>query len=123
MKIKDIFANCGENTFRCYETEMLKELSYMAGNIVSTGGGIITNDENISIMRKSGTVFFIDMPLERLINSDMSERPLLTGGVDSMKKLYEERYEKYKSYSNICIECSVEDTFTTISDKIISEIM
>lgn len=50
QKIADIFKNFGEDTFRNYETNALKEVSNY--EVISTGGGIVEKNENLKIMQK-----------------------------------------------------------------------
>ena len=79
-KISDIFKNDGEEYFRCLETKYLNELSKNENIIISTGGGVVTRDENIDIMKKSGKIIFIDTRVENiLVNSSLLGRPLLSG--------------------------------------------
>src|SRR5690625_4351172 len=52
QQIADIFQEFGENTFRNYETNALKEVSTY--EVVSTGGGIVEKNENLQTMQKNG---------------------------------------------------------------------
>src|SRR3989304_5077205 len=52
--INDVFAKNGEPYFRKIEKETLKEVSQGAGQVVSCGGGIVIDPENITIMKQSG---------------------------------------------------------------------
>ena len=49
-KIKNIFSEDGEPFFRNLETLKLKELINEENAIISTGGGIILKDENLSLI-------------------------------------------------------------------------
>ncbi|MDF7826644.1 shikimate kinase [Pontiellaceae bacterium B12227] len=97
--INDIFAEDGEPKFREYERELVKELSETEGNIISTGGGIVLNPDNITDFEKKGLVVCLlvdaESVLDRVRNDDT--RPLLAGDkekaivelLDSRKELYE----------------------------------
>jgi shikimate kinase len=97
--ITEIFANEGEAYFRTLERELAHELSLTSGNIISTGGGIVLNPDNIADFEKTGLVVCLladaDSVLERVKND--STRPLLAGDketkilsiLDSRKHLYE----------------------------------
>lgn len=52
--INDVFAQAGEPYFRKAEKETLKEVSQGASQVVSCGGGIVIDPENIAIMKQSG---------------------------------------------------------------------
>jgi shikimate kinase len=88
----------GEDYFRDFETLACKELSKKSNVLISSGGGVIKRKENIEILQKESYIIFIDRPLEELLNDvDISKRPLLKEGREKLIKLYEERYELYKS--------------------------
>ncbi len=95
--IPDIFADRGEEGFRKTETEVLRDCLKGENRIISTGGGIVTRDENIKLMKDSGSVvIFIDRPIDNIKEDiDTSGRPLLKEDSGRLKRLYEERYEKY----------------------------
>lgn len=78
--ISQYFAEKGEAAFRVEETNLLKKIAQMDNVIVSTGGGTPCSDENIKIMRESGTVIYINVEPEILRNrlaSAKVNRPLL----------------------------------------------
>ena len=88
----------GEDYFRDFETLACKELAEKSNVLISSGGGAIKRKENIQILQKESYIIFIDRPLEELLNDvDISKRPLLKDGREKLIKLYEERYELYKS--------------------------
>jgi len=77
--IPDIFAKKGEPYFRCLEKQILKEVSAQDGFVVACGGGIVTNVENIRVMKESGKIVCltasVDAILERI--KGCTHRPLL----------------------------------------------
>ncbi|MFA6174395.1 MAG: shikimate kinase [Kiritimatiellales bacterium] len=79
--IPEIFAADGEPAFRAMERELVKELSKCRGLIISTGGGIVLNPDNIADFEKSGlTVCLLASPetvFQRLEKD--TTRPLLSG--------------------------------------------
>jgi shikimate kinase len=94
--IPDIFQTEGEEKFREYETEILKELLKKPISVISTGGGIIKSEENRDIMKNSGTVIFIDRPIEDIFSDvDTDTRPLLIDSKEKLYSLYKERYGLY----------------------------
>ncbi len=56
-KIVDIFAQDGEEAFRKSESDLLDELSRVCDLVVSCGGGLICNEINLKLLKKSGIVF------------------------------------------------------------------
>lgn len=80
MDIPRIFETVGEAEFRRLETEVLTGLLDTAdGDIISTGGGLPLREENRGILKKLGTVIYLQVEpqtvLERL-KGDQT-RPLL----------------------------------------------
>ncbi|MBI9021182.1 MAG: shikimate kinase [Verrucomicrobia bacterium] len=79
--IPEIFATDGEPAFRAMERELVQELAQRDGLIISTGGGIVLNPDNIADFEKTGLVVCLkaspEMVFQRL-EKDAS-RPLLAG--------------------------------------------
>jgi shikimate dehydrogenase len=115
-KITQIFADGGEKTFRDLESQAVVEVSKNFGVIIATGGGSILRKENVNALKQNGKLYFIDRPLECLVATD--DRPL-SKNAQSMKKLYNERYEIYNS---IC-DCKIKANCTAneVAEKIIKD--
>ncbi len=113
MEITQIFAQYGEAGFRDIETETTKKLSALSGVVISCGGGTVLRDENINALRRNGVIFFIDRPLSQLIPT--ADRPLASD-CESIKKRYNERYERYCSTCDMRIP--VEGDAQTVAEKI-----
>lgn len=120
--IPELFEN-GEEYFRDFETKACEELAKINNVLISSGGGVVKRKENIDILKKEDSyIIFIDRPLEELLNDiDISNRPLLKDGREKLIKLYEERYELYKSASDNIVENdkSIRDTVDKVK-KIIN---
>lgn len=101
MTIKEMF-DINEDYFRDKETNVAEEISKTNDKIISTGGGIVTRKENIKYLKRNGIIIFINRPLENIISDiDSSTRPLLKDGKERLYKLYNERYDLYKTYCDI----------------------
>lgn len=106
-----------EAFFRSAESEAVKAAATSSPSIISTGGGIVKNQDNINELKKTGTIFFIDRPVEKIYQDvDTSTRPLLKDGPEALYKLYDERYELYKN------ACDYRITNDTSIEQVISEI-
>ncbi len=102
--ISEIFEN-GEEHFRQLETETIKKLALKLHCVISTGGGIVKKAENIEVLKKRGTIIFVNRPLEKIVESiNISKRPLLKDNKENLCKLYDERIELYKKYCDYEIE-------------------
>ena len=75
-----IFDVEGESGFRARETGVLRDLlGDKSPMVIATGGGIVTTDVNISLLRQLGTVFFLKASIDQLAarTSKDKKRPLL----------------------------------------------
>ncbi|WP_194191135.1 shikimate kinase [Clostridium chrysemydis] len=117
--IKEIF-NKSEEEFRNLETKACEELINKKRVVISTGGGVITRDKNVEIL-KDGIIVFINRPLSKILEDvDVSNRPLLKGGKERLYKLYDERFLKYRKASNIEIvnEGFLRDTIDKLEEEL-----
>ena len=115
--ISDIFSNEGEGYFRNLETKYLKELSEKEGLIISTGGGAVKKKENIDILKKNGIIIFLNREINDISKENQKHRPLLQD-INNIQKLYDERIDLYKKYSDIIIKNN--DDMSIIVDRIIT---
>ena len=100
MSIKDYFEKYGESKFREVEKEVIKSLRNNTNSIISCGGGVIKNKENIDYLSRNGIIIFLDRNINKIAISN--DRPL-TQNKEQLKKLYDERINLYKEYSDIII--------------------
>lgn len=101
--INDIFAEDGEPHFRALEREIAIELANGECQIVSTGGGIVLNPDNITDFEKTGLVVCLladsETVLERVRHD--SSRPLLAGDKETkILELLESRKSLYASITH-----------------------
>ena len=81
LSIPEIFSRKGEEYFRKRETEILKKIAENSGCVVSTGGGVVTREENWEILRK-GITIYLSLTEEEACRrlKGVNNRPLLEGG-------------------------------------------
>ncbi len=77
--ISEIFAKNGEPYFRKIEKKVLSEVSKEKNFVVSCGGGIVMNPQNIKIMKKTGIIICLSAAIEVILKriSGTTRRPLL----------------------------------------------
>jgi len=100
MTIAKIFEFFGEEYFRALEHEMCKKIPQMSGMIISTGGGIVLNTENIALLRQSCAIIYLSATAETLrsrIEASSSLRPLLIEDSSSVGQILEARWDKYEA--------------------------
>lgn len=105
--IPRIFEEEGEEAFRRLETETLRRCAEGEGQVISTGGGIVTREENCEILRRAGYVVWLraspEIIFERIRRN--RNRPLLQTP-DPMKtihELLEARNALYESCADLSI--------------------
>jgi shikimate kinase len=99
--ITEIFATKGEPYFRKLESDLLKKLSTETDLIVSCGGGLICNKENLKILTETGTVFNLAASAKIIYErtKKYSHRPLLNVAnpvlkIDELIKIRNQYYNK-----------------------------
>ena len=122
--IYKIFKDDGENSFRVYESKCLQEIIKFPSLVVSTGGGVITKNENWGILRQ-GIVIWIDLDkklaIERL-KSEINNRPLLKDR--DIEKNYNEIYQSREGlYAQADLRIKVKnENVEQVAKKIITEL-
>lgn len=108
----EVIKTQGEEVFRNMETCVLTEISKESGQIIATGGGIVTRPENRFLCKQNSVVFFLDRELSLLPTSN---RPISQQkGVDT---LFKERYPLYKDFCDHEIKVTtIEETANTIKE-------
>lgn len=121
--ISQIFASQGEEGFRRLETGVLKELlTNTQGAVISVGGGMPLREENRLLLKKLGTVVYLDVSpdtvMER-IGKDVSDRPMLQGDDvrERIKKLLAYRRPVYLEASHVTVDVNGRSV-----DEIVGEI-
>ena len=101
--INEIFAQDGEPHFRALEREMTQDLAAREGQVVSTGGGIVLNPDNITDYEKNGLVVCLLASAEEILNRVKHDntRPLLAGDKqEKILQLLETRRPLYEAVSH-----------------------
>ncbi|MBQ6885275.1 MAG: shikimate dehydrogenase [Clostridia bacterium] len=90
--ISQIFEDLGEDGFRDIESQAIVTVAAKQNCIIATGGGAVLREQNVTLLKGNGTIYFIDRPLELLITTN--DRPLSSNRDDLIKR-YNERYDIY----------------------------
>lgn len=100
--IEEIFIE-GEAAFRKLETQAIQELINKSQLVLSTGGGVVKNFENMDLLRSNGVIVFINRRIEEIVRDiDFNKRPLLkNNNPQKIYDLYQERNCLYKKYCDI----------------------
>ena len=80
LSVADLFAIRGEQYFREAERKALMTASARSRTVVACGGGTPCSAENIAIMKETGVIMYIKLPVDILVSrleKSKTVRPLL----------------------------------------------
>jgi len=101
MSIREIFRVKGEDHFRTQEFELTKELSATGGMVLSPGGGWITQEGSVELLRSAGRIIYLRASPEAVARRlrRVETRPLLAGRdpVVALRELYAKRRALYET--------------------------
>lgn len=118
MSISDMF-KISQQYFRYKETQACIDLADYKDCVIASGGGIITNQDNLRYLRNNSIIIYIDRKIEDIITDiDVSQRPLLQEGTHVLYELYKTRDPLYQQSCDYRIynDGSIND----ITDKIMN---
>lgn len=104
MSINEIFGRLGEPYFRILEDDVAKNLLNFIPSVVSIGGGMLENHNNISILKNTGKLIFLNASISNIkerLKYD-SSRPLIKDK-KKLEYLYNSRLETYKNAADITV--------------------
>ena len=108
MSIPQFFASKGEAAFRALESKLCAQLPQLENTVIATGGGVVTNAQNVSCLQQAGFVVCL-LPsfafLLRNLQNDTS-RPLLQNDPQRIRtrQLLEQRLPLYRNAAHTIIE-------------------
>ena len=78
-RVTEIFGRYGEPYFRDLEYRYLLEQSRRKGHILALGGGTLQSQQIIDFIKESGTLIFLELPVEVIVQRlrYTRKRPLL----------------------------------------------
>lgn len=112
--IPRIFEDVGEATFRLFEKAVIDDVAHRDGPLViSTGGGVVLDAENVEQMRASGTVVWLTADtaeLARRLGSGTG-RPLLgTDPSGDLDRIAAQRRDAYRGAAHHVVATDGEHT-------------
>lgn len=108
MTINEIFDKYGEEEFRRIEYEVICEVSKLNNTIISTGGGVVLNKDNINELRKNGVIVNLSPDFETIkerLDGARSTRPLLKDS--DINEIYERFISRLPLYDDCDIKIPV----------------
>ncbi len=102
QSIPQIVEKFGWDHFRGLETKMCRTLHDQTDLIIDTGGGLILKEENATILKDNGTIFWLTAEVATIVKriSGDTQRPSLSGTktfVEEIEEILEARTPKYQA--------------------------
>ena len=99
MPCADYIVERGEAAFREQETAALAGISKRSGLVLSTGGGVVTRDENYPLLHQNSQIVMLNRKLDELAHKG---RPITAR--DGIDKLAEQRMPRYRAWADYIID-------------------
>lgn len=120
--IPEIFKEEGEEYFRALEKESIKEVSQFENMIISCGGGVPLDAENIVNLRKKGRIFLLQADSQTILErtSKNKNRPLLNenNSLETIERIMNARKNIYLQAADNIIDTR-DKSLSCLRDKII----
>ena len=101
MDVREIFRLKGEEHFRAMEFALTEELSTTGGMVLSPGGGWITQQRSVELLRSAGRIIYLRASPEAVARRlrRVETRPLLAGRdpLVALTELYQKRRALYET--------------------------
>lgn len=122
--IPRIFEEDGEAVFRAMETEILRECLKKENQVISTGGGIVTNEVNRKLLKEAGYTIWLQAGPDTIYDrvSRNKNRPLLQteDPKATILKMLAERNQSYCDSMDLAIktdELTLEETCFGVTES------
>ncbi|WP_250278088.1 shikimate kinase [[Clostridium] colinum] len=113
--IQDIFEIFGEEYFRNIEKQVYNKVSKMKNCVISTGGGVIKDIENIINLKNNGIIVYLKASPEKIYENikDDDKRPLLKNKnkFNTICDLLYKREPLYNKYADIVFDINDKSPF------------
>lgn len=106
MRIADIFETFGEETFRDYESEVVRRSLRLDNVVVSTGGGTVLRPHNRRMLKSRGPVVVLQASPETIYRrTRRNKRPVLEMGdpEERIRTLLAQRSAAYQDVASIIV--------------------
>ncbi len=118
--IPEIFRNDGEESFRDLERMVARDLAKRERLVISTGGGMMLDDDNAAVLGENARVFCLTAEPDEIVRRSTSPtevRPLLANASPAARiaELLDERRARYDRFEQVA-------TDGLTADEVVAEI-
>jgi shikimate kinase len=112
MPVKKIVALKGWDYFRARERETIQTLKQKGAGVIATGGGVVLQGENVTLLRQMGVIVWLNAPVQDIVNrlkedaQAEAKRPQFTDGdlVQETADVLKQRIPLYENAANFVVE-------------------
>lgn len=96
LSVRDIYQQKGEDYFRAVEKKVITNLADRQHAIIATGGGSILDADNVTRLKKQGSIIYLSAPFEVLLKRiQLSSVPAFLDA-SQMEKTFLEHFNQRK---------------------------
>ena len=120
--IASIFSDYGEKYFRKLEKDIVREYSQKSGQVISTGGGVVLDPDNMKSLKSNGVIILLKARLEIILRNVSQDRtrPLLQSE-NPMARIMELLASREQYYKDNHYEINISDiSVDEVANKVIS---
>lgn len=119
QSVTEIFQQHGESYFRSLESKLIEEIYKNQYQIISTGGGMIEDEQLMTRLKQNGVILFLDKDPNKIASHQIHNRPLIQTPQDVFR-LNDRRRPLYQQYQDISVgvEASTDILLREIEDKL-----
>ncbi len=113
--LRRLYRRAQRGGLREQETTALADISKRSGLVLSTGGGVVTRDENYPLLHQNSQIVMLNRKLDELAHKG---RPITAR--DGIDKLAEQRMPRYRAWADYIIDsrdCAA-NTAATVLDTL-----
>lgn len=119
--IAQLWGERGERAFREMESATVRRLAEGPPAVIATGGGAVLDEENVTAMRGSGKVVWLNAAPETLSArvGDGSGRPLLDvdASAGTLRQILDDRRHRYEAAADLTLDTTHDEVVET-ADRI-----
>lgn len=127
LAIVDIFAKKDEAYFRMVETDIVRQLAQQSNLVVSCGGGVVIDDNNIAVLKETGLMICLGASAKTIYERTKASdaRPLLNveNPLEHIGTLLDQRALQYQKahYFIDTVGISIDEVARKIVERVCHE--
>jgi Shikimate kinase len=112
MPVREIVALKGWDYFRAMERETIQTLKQKNAGVIATGGGVVLQGENVTLLRQMGVIVWLNAPWHDIVNrlkedaQTDAKRPQFTDGdlAQETADVLKQRIPLYENAADFVLE-------------------